>query len=57
MKHNCPPIFPEITTQDEQIEYIKTIVDCEQNQNDDTLISFFANGMTKYLLKRINPNR
>jgi Fic family protein len=53
MKHNCPPIFPEITTQDEQIEYIKTIVDCEQNQNDDTLISFFANGMTKYLLKRI----
>ncbi|MBP6039943.1 MAG: Fic family protein [Flavobacterium sp.] len=54
MKHNCPPIFPEITTQEEQINYISTIVACEKNKNDELLVSYFANGMTNYLLKRIN---
>ena len=54
MHHNCPPIFPEIMTQEEQIEYISTIVHCEQNKNDDLLIEYFAKGMTNYLQKRIN---
>lgn len=54
MHHNCPPIFPEITTQEEQIEYISTIVYCEQNKNDDLLVEYFAKGMTNYLQKRIN---
>lgn len=54
MKNHCPPIFPEITTDEEQIEYISTIVKCEQNKSDEPLIAYFANGMTKYLLKRVN---
>lgn len=54
LKNNCPPIFPEITTQEQQIEYISTIVKCEQNKSDDFLISYFAKGMTTYLLKRLN---
>lgn len=53
MKYKCPPIFPEITTQEQQIEYISTIVACEENKSDELLISYFAEGMTKYLLKRI----
>lgn len=52
MHHNCPPIFPEITTQEEQIEYISTIVYCEQNKNDDLLVEYFAKGMTNYLQKK-----
>lgn len=54
MKNNCAPIFPEIITQEEQIEYISTIVECEQNKNDELLVKYFAKGMTKYLLKRVN---
>lgn len=54
MSHNCPPIFPEIRTQEEQIEYISTIVKCEENNNDDLLIEYFAKGMTNYLQKRLN---
>ncbi len=54
MRNNCPPIFPEITTTEEQIEYISTIVECEQNKSDAFLVAYFAKGMTKYLLKRIN---
>jgi Fic family protein len=54
MINNCPPIFPEITTQEEQIQYITTIVKCEQNKNDESLVEYFAKGMTKYMLKKIN---
>jgi Fic family protein len=54
MTHDCPPIFPEITTQDQQIEYISTIVKCEQNKNDALLVEYFAKGMTIYLQKRTN---
>ncbi len=32
MTNNCPPIFPEITNQEEQMEYISTIINCEQNK-------------------------
>ncbi|AWG21860.1 cell filamentation protein Fic [Flavobacterium faecale] len=53
MKNNCAPIFPEIVTQEEQIEYISTIVKCEQNKNDELLVEYFAKGMAKYLLKRV----
>lgn len=53
MANNCPPIFPEIKTQEEQIEYISIIVKCEQNKSDELLVEYFAKGMTAYLLKRI----
>lgn len=54
MANNCPPIFPQITNQDEQIEYITTIVKCEQDNSDEPLIKYFAVGMTKYLIKRLS---
>lgn len=54
MKNNCPPIFPEITNQEEQIEYITTIVNCEREKSDTLLMKYFAEGMTDYLLRRIN---
>lgn len=54
MKNNCPPIFPSITNQEKQIEYISTIVKCEQNNNDELLVQYFAKGMTEYLLKRLD---
>jgi Fic family protein len=41
MVHNCPPIFPEITTQEEQIKYITTIVQCEIDKNNDLLVDYF----------------
>lgn len=53
MTHNCPPIFPEITTQEQQIDYISTIVKCEKNKDDTFLVEYFAKGMTAYLLKRV----
>lgn len=54
MTNNCPPIFPEITTQEEQIEYITTIVTCEQEKSDKLLIQYFAEGMADYLIRRVN---
>lgn len=45
--------FPEINTQEKQIEYISTIVQCEKENSDETLIRFFAEGMTNYMNKRI----
>ena len=54
MQNDCPPIFPEITTQEAQIEYVTTIVNCEINKSDTLLIQYFAKGMTDYLTRRIN---
>lgn len=54
MKNNCPPIFPKITTQEEQVEYINTIVKCEEEKSDEPLVSYFSIGMTKYLLNRLS---
>jgi Fic family protein len=53
MLNNCPPIFPEITSQEEQIEYITTIVNCETEKSNILLVKYFAEGMTNYLLRRI----
>jgi Fic family protein len=53
MSNNCPPIFPQITDQNKQMEYITKIVDCEINNTDDILIQYFAKGMTEYLLGRL----
>lgn len=52
MLNNCPPIFPEITNQEEQIEYITTIVNCEQENDNKLLVSYFANGMANYMIKK-----
>jgi Fic family protein len=54
MLNNCPPIFPEITTQEQQIEYISTIVQCEHDKSDVAIVKYFAKGMTDYLLNRLN---
>lgn len=54
MSNNCPPIFPQITNQEQQIEYITTIVQCEKEGNDEPLIKYFAEGMSKYLLTRLD---
>ena len=53
MQKNCPPIFPQIMDQKKQIEYISTIIKCEQEKSDKPLIEYLAKGMTKYLLSRI----
>lgn len=53
MSNNCPPIFPQITDQDKQVEYITKIVDCEINNTDAILVEYFAKGMTEYLLNRL----
>ena len=53
MSNNCPPIFPQITTHEQQIEYISTIVKCEVENNDASLVEYFAIGMTNYLMKRL----
>lgn len=54
MAHRCPPIFPPITNQQQQFEYIETIVACETQKSDTPMISYLAKGMTQYLIKRIN---
>lgn len=54
MSNNCPPIFPEITNQEQQIEYISKIVQCENDKSDAPLIEYFANGMTNYLRRKID---
>lgn len=53
MMNKCSLIFPKITNQEEQIEYITTIVQYEQNNDDRLFIEYFAKGMTEYLLRRI----
>ena len=54
MSNNCPPIFPQITDQEKQVEYITKIVECENANNDELLVKYFANGMTNYLLERLS---
>jgi Fic family protein len=53
MQNNCPPIFPEITSQEEQVEYITTIVKCEQEHSDAILVKYLAEGMVDYLTRRM----
>jgi Fic family protein len=53
MKNNCPPVFPQIIGQEQQFEYINTIVSCEKEGNDEPLIGYFAREMTSYLAKRL----
>lgn len=54
MKNDCPPIFPEITDQEKQVEYITTIVKCEREQNDIPLVNYLAVGLANYLKKRLS---
>jgi Fic family protein len=53
MKHDCPPIFPRIMTLTDQIKYITTIVQCEEERSDKPLIEYFALEMSAYLTGRI----
>lgn len=56
MKNDCPPIFPEVKTTEEQIEYIKTIIQCENLNSNIPIIEYLALGMTSYLNKQINQS-
>ncbi|MBP2281689.1 Fic family protein [Flavobacterium sp. CG_23.5] len=53
MQYNCPPIFPLITDEEHQFEYISTIVKCELENSDDLLVRYFAKGMSESLLQRV----
>lgn len=53
MINNCPPIFSKITNQEQQVEYISTIVKCEQENSDQPLVEYLAKGMTDYLNQRL----
>lgn len=53
MANNCPPIFPPITNHEQQIEYISTIVKCEEEKSNEPLIRYFSIGMTEYLVSKI----
>ena len=53
MRNNCPPIFPKIMEQEDQIKYITTIVKCEVEKNDSFLVEYFAVEMLKYLIERL----
>jgi Fic family protein len=49
MKNNCPPIFVKITSDEDRIEYITTIIRCENEGHDMPVVEFLANGMSDYM--------
>ncbi|MFM9984975.1 MAG: Fic family protein [Flavobacteriales bacterium] len=53
MRHNCPPVFPQILNDNDQKTYITTIIECEKANSDEPLITYLANGMSKYMRDRI----
>ena len=53
MQNDCPPIFPQIISHDQQMEYISTIVTCEKSKSNEPLLKFLAIGMSNYLKARI----
>ena len=56
MQNNCPPIFPKIIETENQINYISTIVECEELKSDRPLVKLLANGMTEYMIERIDSH-
>jgi Fic family protein len=54
MKNSCPPIFVKIKSDEDRLEYISKIVDCEISQSDVPLIRLLAEGMSDYLEGRIS---
>ncbi|HUH73965.1 MAG TPA: Fic family protein [Chitinophagales bacterium] len=53
MKNNCPPVFVEITSEKNRLEYVKKIIECEDKKSDEPLIEYLANGMSDYLENRL----
>ncbi len=53
MKNGCPPIFKKIMSIQDQLEYINTIIACEQSSSNEPLIKFLAVGMAEYLEERL----
>lgn len=49
MKNNCPPIFVKITSDEDRFDYINSIVNCENEESDEPLVKFLADGMSEYL--------
>lgn len=56
MKNYCPPIFPKILDQENQLEYISTIIECEKMNADIPLIKYLAKGMSDYMTEKINSS-
>lgn len=54
MKNNCPPIFIKIISNEDRLEYISKIVECEKSKTDFPLIELLANGMSEYLESRVS---
>ena len=53
MKHQCPPVFVKITSDEDRFDYIHKIVECEQSNSNEPLIKFLAEGMADYLEEKI----
>jgi Fic family protein len=53
MKHNCPPVFSSILSNEDMMEYITAIIVCEKAESDEPFVEYLANGMADYLGKRI----
>lgn len=53
MKNNCPPVFTRITSNDDRIDYISTIVECEKINDDKLLIEYLANGLSEYMKTKL----
>jgi Fic family protein len=53
MKNNCPPIFAPILSNEDSIEYITKIVECEEQKSNLPLINFLAEGMAEYLQSKL----
>lgn len=53
MKNNCPPVFSQVTTDEGMMEYINVIVECEQQQSNEPMVEYLANGMALYMEQKL----
>ena len=54
MKNNCPPIFKKITSDEDRVEYITTVITCEKVGSDEPLVEYLANGLSEYLEEKLS---
>lgn len=53
MKNGCPPVFSHILSHNDMVEYIHTLISCEDVGNDRPFIEFLAIGMSEYMEDRV----
>jgi len=56
MKNNCPPVFIKITSNEDRLNYISKIVECEKTKSNIPFVELLANGMSSYLESCILKN-